>query len=98
MVADFLCDKAVQFSAVLRETSYRPFPEYNEQIARQYCHEPPRNCALVKKNSQSFGSPKMYALAQNTVKITVGLGVGVLSVSCWCVVVCVVWHVENVRV
>ena len=56
----------------------------------------------------------MYARAQNTIKITVDLGVGVLSVSCWCVlvcvvvscvcwcvwfvVVCVVWHVENLRV
>ena len=40
----------------------------------------------------------MYALTQNTIKITVGFGVGVLSVSCWCVVVCVVWHAENLRV
>ena len=32
----------------------------------------------------------MYARAQNTIKITVGLGVGVLSVSCWCVLWCLV--------
>ena len=53
----------------------------------------------------SFGSLNIYALTQNTLKITVGLGVGVLLVSCWCGcvvgvcwlcrVVCVVWHAEK---
>ena len=28
----------------------------NERFARQYRYEPPRNCALVKKSSPSFGS------------------------------------------
>ena len=51
-------------------------------------HEPPRNCAIVKKSSPSIGSPNIYALPQNTLKITVGLGVSLLSVSCWCVLVC----------
>ena len=65
--------------------SYRPFPEFSERLARQYRRERPRSCALVKESSPSFGSPNIYALTQNTLKITVGLGVCVLSVSCWCV-------------
>ena len=53
----------------------------------------------------SLSSSSSPALTQNTLKKTVGLGVGVgvFSVSCWCgvllvscgCVVCVVWHAEK---
>ena len=40
----------------------------------------------------------MFALTQNTLKITVGLGVGALSVSGWCVLVCVLLCLVSVLV
>ena len=96
MVTDFLFEKAVHFSAVLREISYRPIPEYNERLARQYRYVSPRKHALIKHTSPAFGSPKIKVPTQNTLKIKAGLCV---CWSVWCVMAVLVWHaLKNSRV
>ena len=44
----------------------------------------PRKCALIRDSSPPFGSPNLFALTQNTLKITCVSCVRVWFVSCVC--------------